>query len=155
MTICGIALRGVGVTTPTSRRLRSVFFILIDSILSIENRQSLAEALFKLLFIEIPRAVIMTRLPIIPSDLDATIYLPDNSLPSFYMEDFTVLGLRVGDLDAALRLLEKSGISIFKNPGYSELAIQQRDQIPHIIQLLNANDIPCVIADILEQVYQG
>jgi hypothetical protein len=29
--ICGIALRGVGATTPTSRRLRSVFFIKIDS----------------------------------------------------------------------------------------------------------------------------
>jgi hypothetical protein len=97
----------------------------------------------------------MPRLPIMPSELNATIYLPDSSLPSFYMEDFTVLGLRVGNLDAALRLLEKNGISIFKCPGYSELSIQQRDQIPHIIQLLNANDISCVIADIVEQVYQG
>jgi len=97
----------------------------------------------------------MPRLPIIPSELDATVYLPDSSLPSFYMEDFTVLGLQVGNLDAALRLLEKSGISIFKSPGYSELSIQQRDQIPHIIQLLNANDISCNIADIVEQVYQG
>jgi hypothetical protein len=96
----------------------------------------------------------MPRLPIIPIELDATI-LPDCSLPSFYMEDFTVLGLRVGNLDAALRLLEKNGISIFKSPGYCELSIQQRDQIPQIIQLLNANDITCTIADILEQVYQG
>ena len=30
--ICGIALRGVGATTPTSRRLRSVFSIKIDRI---------------------------------------------------------------------------------------------------------------------------
>ena len=97
----------------------------------------------------------MLRLPIIPSESDATIYLPDSSLPSFYMEDFTVLGLRVGNLDAALRLLEKNGISIFKSPGYSELSIQQRDQIPHIIQLLHANDISCIITDIVEQVYQG
>ena len=97
----------------------------------------------------------MPRLPIIPSELDATVYLPDSSLPAFYMEDFTVLGLQVGNLDVALRLLEKSGISIFKSPGYSELSIQHRDQIPHIIQLLNANDISCNIADIVEQVYQG
>ena len=97
----------------------------------------------------------MLRLPIIPSESDATVYLPDNSFPSFYMEDFTVLGLRVGNLDAAVRLLEKTGITIFKSPGYSELSIQQRDQIPHIIQLLNANDISCTIADIVEQVYQG
>jgi hypothetical protein len=71
------------------------------------------------------------------------------------MEDYTVLGLRVGDLDAALRLLQKNGISIFKSPGYGELSIQQRDQIPRIIELLNANDISCAIADIVEQVYQG
>ena len=97
----------------------------------------------------------MPRLPIVPSESDATVYLPDNSLPSFYMEDYTVLGLRVGNLDAALRLLEKNGISIFKSPGYSELSIERRDEIPTIIQLLNANDISCVIADIVEQVYQG
>jgi len=97
----------------------------------------------------------MPRLPIIPIEFDATICLPDSSLPSFYMEDYTVLGLRVGNLDAALRLLEKNGISLFKNPGYSELSIQKRDEIPHIIQLLNANDISCVFADIVEQVYQG
>jgi hypothetical protein len=71
------------------------------------------------------------------------------------MEDYRVLGLRVGNLDAALRLLEKNDISIFKSPGYSELSIQKRDQIPKIIQLLNANDISCNIADIVEQVYQG
>ena len=97
----------------------------------------------------------MPRLPIIPSESDATICLPDNLLPSFYMEDYTVLGLRVGNLDAALRLLENNGISFFESPGYSELSIEKRDEIPNIIQLLNANDISCVIADIVEQVYQG
>ena len=97
----------------------------------------------------------MPRLPIIPSELDATIYLPDNSFPSFYMEDYTVLGLRVGNLDAAVSLLEKNGIRIFKNQGCRELSIEKRDEIPNIIQLLNANDISCIIADIVEQVYQG
>jgi hypothetical protein len=101
------------------------------------------------------RIVTMPNLPILPNESNATICLPDSSLPSFYMEDYTVLGLRVGNLDAAVRLLEKNGISIYKRPGYSELSIQQKDQIPQIIQLLNANDISCVIADIVEQVYQG
>jgi hypothetical protein len=53
------------------------------------------------------------------------------------------------------RVLEKNGISILKGPEYSELSVEQRDQIPHIIQLLNANDISCVMADIVDQVYQG
>lgn len=97
----------------------------------------------------------MLRLPILPNDLDAAICLPNSSLPSFYMEDYTVLGLRVRDLVEAVRVLEKNGICIYKNPGYSELSLEQKDQIPHIIQLLKANDISCVMADIVEQVYQG
>ena len=97
----------------------------------------------------------MPSFPIITNDSDATICLPDSFLPSFYMEDFTILGFRVGNLDAALRVLEKNGISILKGPEYSELSVEQSDQIPHIIQLLNANDISCVMADIVEQVYQG
>ena len=97
----------------------------------------------------------MPRLPIIQSDLDITICLPDSSLPAFYMEDYTVLGLRVGDLAEAVRVLEKNGIRICKSPGYNELSFEQRDQIPQIIQLLNANGISCVMADIVEQVYQG
>jgi len=97
----------------------------------------------------------MPRLPILSDQSNAAICLPNSSLPPFYMEDYTVLGLRVGNLDAALRLLGKNGINIFKGPGYREISLEKRDQIPHIIQLLNANDIYCVIADIAEQVYQG
>ena len=97
----------------------------------------------------------MPLLPIMPSESNATSCLPDSSLPSFYMEDHTVLGLRVGNLNAALRLLENRGLSIFKGPGYSELSLEKRDQIPHIIQLLKANDISCTIADVVDQVYQG
>ena len=97
----------------------------------------------------------MPRLPIIPNESDATTCLPDSMLPSFYMEDYTVLALRVGNLNAADRLLEKNGIRIIKKSGYWELSIEESEQIPHIVQLLNANDISCVIADIVEQVYQG
>ncbi len=97
----------------------------------------------------------MPQLPIIPNESDATVCLPDNSFPSFYMEDFTVLGLRVGNISAADRVLEKNGIRIIKKSGYSELPIEKSEQIPHIVRLLNANDISCVIADIVEQVYQG
>jgi len=97
----------------------------------------------------------MLRLPIISNESNDTTYLPDSSLPSFYMEDYTVLGLRVGNLDAALRLLAKNGISTHNRPGCTELSIHRRDQIPHLVQLLNSNDISCVLADIVEQVYQG
>ena len=97
----------------------------------------------------------MLRLPIIAKDSYTATCLSNSSLPAFYMEDFTVLGLRVDNLDAAIRLLEKNGISIFKHLDYGELSIQQSDQIPRIFQLLNSNGISCVITDIVEHVYQG
>ena len=97
----------------------------------------------------------MPRLPIIPSESDSTICLPDNLLPSFYMEDYTVMGLRVENVDAAVRLLEKNGMRILKTPNYSELFVEKRNQIPHIIQLLNKNDVACAISDIVDHVYQG
>jgi hypothetical protein len=97
----------------------------------------------------------MARLPIFSNESNATICLPDNLLPSFYMDDYTVLGLKVGNLDVAVRLLEKNGINTFKSLDCSELSIDHRDQIPFIIELLNSNDISCIITDIVEQVYQG
>ncbi|MGD9363372.1 MAG: hypothetical protein PVH85_31205 [Desulfobacterales bacterium] len=97
----------------------------------------------------------MLRLPIIPSDVDATICLPDSSLPSFYMNDYSVLAHLVGDLAEAVRVLEKNGIRVAKSPGHIELSFEQRDQIPHVVQLLNANGISCGMADIVEHVYQG
>lgn len=97
----------------------------------------------------------MLRLPIIQRESDATICLPDNLLPSFYMEDYTVMGLRVENVDAAVRWLEKSGIRLLKTPNYSELFIEKRNQIPHIIQFLNEKGIACTISDIVDHVYQG
>jgi hypothetical protein len=94
-------------------------------------------------------------MPIVSNDSNTPIGLPDNLLPTFYMEDYTVLGLRVGNLRAAVRLLENSGIVLHEKSGYIELSFEQRDQIPHIIQMLTTNDIPCEIADIVEHVYQG
>lgn len=97
----------------------------------------------------------MPRLPIVSTGSSSGAYLPNSLLPTFYMEDYTVLGLRVGNIGEAVRLLKKNGISLFEKAGYIELSVEQKDQILNIIQLLRANDVSCDIADIVEQVYQG
>ena len=97
----------------------------------------------------------MPRMPILANESNTSTCLPDSILPVFYMEDYTVLGLRVANLGAAIRLLEKKGIALLKESGYIELFVDQRDQIPHIIQLLQANGISCDITDLIEHVYQG
>lgn len=97
----------------------------------------------------------MPRLPIVSNESNASICLPNSSLPAFYMEDYTVLGLRVSNLGAAVRLLEKNGIALINKKEYIELSVEKSEQIPHVIQLLKANHISCDIADIVEHVYQG
>ena len=97
----------------------------------------------------------MPRIPIVSNESNTAICLPNSLLPTFYMEDFTVLGLRVGNLGAVSRLLEKNGIALLKKQGYVELSVENRDQIPQIIQMLNTHHIPCEIADIAEHIYQG
>ena len=97
----------------------------------------------------------MPRMPIVSAESNTSICLPNSLLPTFYMEDYTILGLRVGNLGAAVRLLEKNGIALLKKAGYIELSVEQKDQILNIIQLLRANDVSCDIADIVEQIYQG
>ena len=97
----------------------------------------------------------MPRLPIVSTETNTAICMPDSLFPTFYMEDYTVLGLRVENLNAAVRLLEKNGIALYKKSAYIELSVEQRDQIPPIVQLLKANDISCDITDIVQHVYQG
>ena len=97
----------------------------------------------------------MPRIPLVSNESNTAIFLQNSSLPTFYMEDYTVLGIRVGNLGAASQLLEKNGIALYKNEGYIELSVEQRDQIPQVIHMLKANNISCDVADIVEHVYQG
>jgi hypothetical protein len=97
----------------------------------------------------------MLRMPIVSDESNTVIGGPFLPLPVFYMEDYTVLGFRVLDLEASLRLLENAGIGIHQRQGCSELLIEHRGQIPNIIQMLNENGMFCVIADVVGQVYQG
>ncbi len=97
----------------------------------------------------------MPRIPIVSNESNTANCLPNRLLPTFYMEDYSVLGLRVGNLGAASQLLEENGIALLKKQGTIELSVDNRDQIPHIIRMLNTNHIPCEIADIVEHVYQG
>ena len=96
----------------------------------------------------------MARLPIF-DDRRSEKYVPDNLLPSFYMEDFTILGLRVGNLEQAAKLLGKNGIDVIEGDGGLELSVEGPDRLPAIAYLLHSNGITCDITDIVEQVYQG
>jgi hypothetical protein len=76
-------------------------------------------------------------------------------LPTFYMEDFSVVGLRVNDCDHAIRVLGRHAYSLKQAGGGTGVDIQRVSQVHDVMQLLNGNGLECEIADIAEGMYQG
>ncbi len=97
----------------------------------------------------------MGTLPILPKNGDRRACLTNESLPSFYMADHSVLGLLIGRLDEALQILEEKKISVKKNVNGFEINLDRGDRIHEIMNLFRQNDIDCEISDIVDQVYQG
>ena len=76
-------------------------------------------------------------------------------LPTFYMEDFSVLGFRVNDCGRAIRVLDRHAFSLKRAGGSIEVDIARASQMHDVLQLLNGNGLECEIADIAEGMYQG
>jgi hypothetical protein len=95
------------------------------------------------------------KMPIIPIGRGAVDEGAEGSLPVFYMGDFSVMVLRVGDYPEALRVLADKGIRISNRNGFSRLLLDDRRQLPPVVELLNAKGISCEMADGVERIYQG
>jgi hypothetical protein len=76
-------------------------------------------------------------------------------LPAFYMEDFSVLGLRVNDCDRAICILDRHAFTLKRTGGNIEVDVQPAARIQDVIRLLEDNGLECEIADVAEGIYQG
>ena len=76
-------------------------------------------------------------------------------LPAFYMNDFSVMGLRVSDCTATFALLASHGYALRHRQGCRGVAIRTAAEIRPIIELLAENGIGGEMADLVDQVYQG
>ena len=76
-------------------------------------------------------------------------------LPTFYMQDFSVIGFRVNDCDHAIRLLDRHAYSLKRAGRDIEIDIAGASQMHAVMKLLNGNGLECEIADIAEGMYQG
>jgi hypothetical protein len=76
-------------------------------------------------------------------------------LPIFYMEDFSVLGLRVNSCDHAIQILDRHAVSLKRADGSLEVEIEKTSRMHEVIQLLNDNGLECELADVAEGMYQG
>jgi hypothetical protein len=97
----------------------------------------------------------MIVLPILHKNSKQRACLGNNNLPANYMSDYSVLGLVVGRLDAALRVLKEKKFEIQKNADGFEITIDGAGRMSEIVSLLQQNNIDYAMADIVDQVYQG
>ena len=97
----------------------------------------------------------MVALPVLQQGRNVPVCPPNDELPDFYMEDYSVLGLLVADLDRAHQVLSNHNFTVHKKSDHLKINIDQADQMPEVINLLIQNGIECQIADIVDQVYQG
>ena len=97
----------------------------------------------------------MGVLPVLQQGTDLKLCLSNGELPDSYMEDFSILGLLVANLDQTHRILAEKDFSVHKNADYLKVKIDRAEQMPEIVSLLSRNGIECTMADIVDQVYQG
>lgn len=101
----------------------------------------------------------MGRYPIVSkcgAQTDDGISAPGSrDLPTFYMEDYSVLGLRVSHCEEATRILDKNDYLLVYSASGTEIVVRDGDELREVVQLLNANGIVCDITDLAEQIYQG
>ena len=76
-------------------------------------------------------------------------------MPANYMSDYSVMGLVVGRLDAALRVLKEKKFKIQKKADGFEITIDDAGRMSEIVSLLQQNSIDYAMTDIVDQVYQG
>jgi hypothetical protein len=100
----------------------------------------------------------MGLLPIVPKESESTrnrCYLKRELLPAFYMEDFSVMGLSVGELDAAVSTLQRNGIEIDSEKTLAMAHIDGLGGMKTVLDILRGNGIAFELTDIADQIYQG
>jgi hypothetical protein len=100
----------------------------------------------------------MPFLPIVtrPENRDqGTAESPTGPLPTFYMNDYSVMGLRVSDCDAALALLTARRYAVARRHGCHGVVVGSADDIRVIAGLLAESGLGAEMTDIVAQIYQG
>jgi hypothetical protein len=97
----------------------------------------------------------MAALPILAKNQKLRACLKNKNLPANYMADFTVLGLVVDRLDAALRVLKDKKFEVHQNPDGFEININGTGRMTEVVELLDRKGIDYALTDIVDQVYQG
>ena len=97
----------------------------------------------------------MRRYPIVPKDEDREQTAGRLRLPLFYMGDYSLIGLRVDDCDAAQRILDRHAFPLDREADTTWVGIDSAAAMRDVVQLLTGGGVHCEIADMVDGIYQG
>lgn len=98
----------------------------------------------------------MARIVLIGEDSTSKgTYLASRPLPNFYMNDFSIQGITVGDFPAACRLLAQSGYTILDKYGGADIIFNDIKQLASVLSLLRLHGIQSELGDIADTIYQA
>ena len=100
----------------------------------------------------------MGHLPIVPKErdiIDRRCHVKSEHLPAFYMEDFSVMGVSVEEMETAVAALHRNGIAIEKEEAMAMAHIDGLKGMKKVLNLLISNGIAFELTDIADQIYQG
>ena len=82
-------------------------------------------------------------------------YLDSFALPPFYMQDFSIQGITVGNLSAARRLLDQAGYTVLDKNSGADIIFDDVKQLEAILALLRESDPQSELRDIADTLYQA
>lgn len=82
-------------------------------------------------------------------------YLETVALPIFYMQDFSIQGITVGDFNAARRLLGQAGYTVLDKHSGADIIFNDVKQLEAILSLLRESDPQSELRDIADTLYQA
>lgn len=80
---------------------------------------------------------------------------PEITLPTFYMADHSVMGLRVEPYDLALDLLGSHAVLRPQAGGWAQLEVDDAAHLNTLLVMLQSHGLAWEMTDLVDQVYQG
>ncbi len=82
-------------------------------------------------------------------------YLESLVLPAFYMQDFSIQGIAVGDFNTARRLIDQAGYTVLDKNGGADIIFDDVKELGTILSLLRQHGLHSELTDIADTIYQA
>ena len=97
----------------------------------------------------------MSFFPILPMETEGREDPFEFAPPVFYMEDFSILGIRVQSVAEAAKLFAENGLTCETGPDCAKLYMKRPRTLSVAAGILRENKLPFAIADVADRMYQG